>query len=764
MNRAEQGQANANIAHMAAEYIASGLALCSIGAGSKAPRARGWNEKANAITNPVDAAQLSDGVGLLHAFSGTMALDIDNFGDASSWLKVRGVDLRQLLDAPDAVAIASGKPGRGKLLFRIPPDMGPIETVQISGEDGMVLEFRCASRDGKSHQDVLPPSIHPETGMPYHWAGSGSWQNIPLIPDTLLACWRGELAIRCLPANDRNLSVMTNRVLQSFPVSDAEEVANNCPVIGEMRQSIGQYQSEGEWRACLGVLLHTTQGETVCHEWSRGHADYSPAETQGKLERLRPFGPTTCDVLGRHRPDVCTKCPQWGQVRSPISLGTKKPIASAVISPAGGGLASLPHRLPVLSAVATANRFFGYTYDWGERGTYFRRDTSGTPFPCAKEEVANAMANRFVIMSDGSLSPLFKIWNSSPDRLEVARVVYAPGLGSIDAHGSTILNLYQGLARQPIKGAWTLMRRHLLQVICRGNLRHYLFLIAWMAHLIQKPAEAPGVVVVLRSLMEGAGKTTVVEWLCAMLGRHALMLNDPTQLLTKFNAHLEDKSFIGVNEPSWPGNKDAEAKLKSMITDPFLTIERKHGGVYSVPNNLHFMFTTNAEWAVPAGAGARRYLVLDVDASKAGDHRYFKALRDEVDNGGLEALLYVLQSFRLDRFDLRSIPVTDALKDQQERSLSLEAQWALDLADRDNGGLGGSSSMFGQRVAARALYDDYTAYAGARRRHPTSSETFGKYLSRIGVPLQRTGTARYRLMPSSDDFAVLAKRGAGVHL
>jgi phage/plasmid-associated DNA primase len=366
-------------------------------------------------------------------------------------------------------------------------------------------------------------------------------------------------------------------------------------------------------------------------------------------------------------------------------------------------------------------------------------------------------------MEDGSLVPLFKVWNSNVNRFEVARVVYAPGLGPLDATGLSILNLYQGLAKRPAAGTWTLMRRHLLHVICRGELKHYLFLLAWMAHLVQKPAEAPGVVVVLRSLMEGAGKTTVVEWLCSIMGRHALMLNDPTQLLTKFNAHLEDKSFIGVNEPSWPGNKDAEAKLKSMITDPFLTIERKHGGVYTVPNNLHFMFTTNAEWAVPAGAGARRYLVLDVDASKAGNHNYFKALRNEVENGGLEAFLHVLQSFRLDLFDLRSIPITDALRDQQERSLSLEAQWAIDLADREGGSNLGISQMFGRQVSTRELYDDYTSYAAARRRYPVSSETFGKYLSRIGVPLHRTGNSRYRVMPTADDFEALVKAGAGVH-
>ena len=59
-----------------------------------------------------------------------------------------------------------------------------------------VLEFRCATRDGLTLQDVLPPSIHPDTDQPYRWGGKGDWRNIPEIPETLLNVWQQELAAR----------------------------------------------------------------------------------------------------------------------------------------------------------------------------------------------------------------------------------------------------------------------------------------------------------------------------------------------------------------------------------------------------------------------------------------------------------------------------------------------------------------------------------------------------------------------------------------
>lgn len=59
-----------------------------------------------------------------------------------------------------------------------------------------VLEFRCGTRDGLTVQDVLPPSIHPDTGLPYRWGGKGHWRAIPEIPPALLEVWLQELAVR----------------------------------------------------------------------------------------------------------------------------------------------------------------------------------------------------------------------------------------------------------------------------------------------------------------------------------------------------------------------------------------------------------------------------------------------------------------------------------------------------------------------------------------------------------------------------------------
>src|SRR5262249_19628062 len=60
-----------------------------------------------------------------------------------------------------------------------------------------------------------------------------------------------------------------------------------------------------------------------------------------------------------------------------------------------------------------------------------------------------------------------------------------------------------------------------------------------------------------------------------------------------------------------------------------------------------------------------------------GDKMYFKAIADELDNGGRAALLYHVLNFDLSKVDLRSVPKTKALLEQKLHSLDGEQGWWL---------------------------------------------------------------------------------------
>ena len=180
-------------ATQAVKYVREGFALVAIPQGSKAPIAAGWNEEVNAIRTLEQAALLTENLGLLHLYSSpkTVAFDIDDLAATKGFLNQRGIDLDLLLKAPDAVRIDSGRPNRAKLLYRLPFGASITATIKYRCPEtrDVVFEFRCATKNGKSDQDVLPPSIHPETGEQYKWAGAGDWRALPEMPSVLLQLW-----------------------------------------------------------------------------------------------------------------------------------------------------------------------------------------------------------------------------------------------------------------------------------------------------------------------------------------------------------------------------------------------------------------------------------------------------------------------------------------------------------------------------------------------------------------------------------------------
>lgn len=196
-------------------YRSLGWALVPIPARSKGPDFQGWNLKEKAYTNGRLWPQEYRSCGLAHAWAGTCAIDLDQLKASIVWFGERDIDLQAILDHPAAARIISGKPDSGKLIFRLPR---PLESIIVKDSSGAVIfELRCASRDGLTVQDVLPPSIHP-SGQRYRWANTDALNDLPLIPEPILEVWqslidkrtedesrRATAASEVLPAPDREL-------------------------------------------------------------------------------------------------------------------------------------------------------------------------------------------------------------------------------------------------------------------------------------------------------------------------------------------------------------------------------------------------------------------------------------------------------------------------------------------------------------------------------------------------------------------------------
>ena len=78
--------------------------------------------------------------------------------------------------------------------------------------------------------------------------------------------------------------------------------------------------SEPIWRAGLSIAKFCSDGKKAAHVMSKNHPEYSPEQTQDKFDKIK--GPYLCSHFDEFKPDVCTQCPHWGKIKSPISLGS----------------------------------------------------------------------------------------------------------------------------------------------------------------------------------------------------------------------------------------------------------------------------------------------------------------------------------------------------------------------------------------------------------------------------------------------------------
>jgi hypothetical protein len=143
------------------------------------------------------------------------------------------------------------------------------------------------------------------------------------------------------------------------------------------------------------------------------------------------------------------------------------------------------------------------------------------------------------------------------------------------------------------------------------------------------------------------------------------------QLTGRFNSHLKDALLVFCDEGVWGGDKSAEGTLKAMITEDFKPVEAKGKDLIMVQNFIRLIIASNNEWVVPVGRMERRFCLLDVSPIHLQDRAYFKALAEEMDNGGREAMLHDLLSLDISEFDFGAFPKTKALEEQFLRSAGM---------------------------------------------------------------------------------------------
>lgn len=215
------------IAAWARRYIEKfGLALVSIDPGEKAPKGNGWNKPGGYFTD-ADQAEAwwtkhpKHNMGVVLGPSGVCSLDVDHVEYCRQvFSDVLGINLDDMAVVYPTLV---GNPARFRILFKMPEglefsrhslswpnpldpdgskhklataalkqardvgDKAQIEAMQARQKEFApvtVFELRAGAV-----QDVLPPSIHPDTGAPYFWRNPPA-DGLLDLPSDLVKTWQ----------------------------------------------------------------------------------------------------------------------------------------------------------------------------------------------------------------------------------------------------------------------------------------------------------------------------------------------------------------------------------------------------------------------------------------------------------------------------------------------------------------------------------------------------------------------------------------------
>lgn len=374
------------------------------------------------------------------------------------------------------------------------------------------------------------------------------------------------------------------------------------------------------------------------------------------------------------------------------------------------------------------------------------------------EDFRNRYMNKTIqVGSDANGVPKFvavgKWWLLHPKRRQYETIVFAPGMEVTSAY-----NMWKGFACTSQPGDCSLFLDHIHDNVCGGSREIYDYFIGWMARCVQKP-DSPGHSAIVLKGGRGVGKSIVAKEFGKLFGRHFLQVSNSSHLVGNFNSHLRDVLVLFADEAFYANDKKHESVLKTLITEETIPIEAKGVDVETAPNYVHLIMASNDDHVIPAGLDERRFLVLEVLPAHQKDTKYFRAILDQLENGGKEGLLNFLMTYDLSEFDVRTVPDTDALQEQKMLSLTPEQEWWY--RKLQEGRLLQHHTEWQEHVVKDHLVDDYVNNArrfNVNRRGTATS--LGKFLNRVVPGLTTKQFVAEFEEPTGDGFTRLTKRRA----
>ena len=326
--------------------------------------------------------------------------------------------------------------------------------------------------------------------------------------------------------------------------------------------------------------------------------------------------------------------------------------------------------------------------------------------------------------------PFAKRWLSDGEAFKLHDYVMAPDQPLVTA--GNCLNLWREyrariIADQgadPATSRAVALMRQLVLFLCDDRADVADKVCNWIGRGMFHPAERAKFALFIISDLKGAGKSLLGNLVGDLYGPDAAVsLGGIDGLIGPFPGDvLTGKAFVCVHETSDRGDSGkfgAMERLKSMITEPALSLNRKGVSQVSVQNFCRFLFLSNHEDGLVVDDNERRLAVVNCQARDALPPGFYDAFVDECFTA--QGLADLARWLRDDH--CAELPNRAWRLDMESVQESLTSDWAATLNERV-----ADAYMYGVRVAARDMVRVCHDIAGAK----LPSHVLSKELKRAG--------------------------------
>lgn len=223
----------------------------------------------------------------------------------------------------------------------------------------------------------------------------------------------------------------------------------------------------------------------------------------------------------------------------------------------------------------------------------------------------------------------------------------------------------------------------LIKVLCANEPAVYNYILEWIGQMIQFP-EIKTIVPTFIS-KQGSGKSTLIKILCKLLGQLKVLetTNPERDVWGQFNSVMMDTFLINLNELSKKDTLEAEGKIKGLVTDPTITINKKGVDQIQIKSFHRFIITTNKDDPITTSKDDRRNLIIRSSDELIGNKEFFNTIYELLEDTNVirTCFDYFLNMPNLDKFNSLKIPQTAYQNELKKLDMTPPEQFLVSLCD-----------------------------------------------------------------------------------